>query len=175
MGKFVSDEFGHDLVEELRDIAAVLMRREGPGHILQPTALVNEAIVRLHRSRNVHPHEQTQYRVAAVGAMKHVLIDYARSAKRTKRGGGMQRRELDTRVLSLAQETADVSLILKALSRLEASYPQQARVVELRYLVGLTTAEVATELAITESQARDDWVLARAWLRRELIDTHPEL
>ncbi len=155
--------------DELRRLAAARMAQEGPGHTLQPTALVHEAFLRL-----VGPAEggrwdhRGHFFAAAAEAMRRVLIDHARRRNRDKRGGGRRRADLpdvpapdpDERLLALDE----------ALTRLAAEDPVAARVVELRHFAGLGHEQVAEALGLTVYTARQKWTYARAWLRDALAD-----
>jgi RNA polymerase sigma factor (TIGR02999 family) len=138
--------------EELRHKASRFLRRERPGHSLQTTDLVHEAYLRLVGQRQANWQNRAQFFGIAAQIMRRVLIDHARSKHAAKRGGKGIQITLDD-----ATET-----------RLTALDPQQAKVVELRYFTGLGIEETAQVLGISAATVKREWVMARAWLRREL-------
>lgn len=168
-----SDEAKTLLVEalhgELVRIAAAQMRRQPAGHTLQPTALVNEAYIRLFRRDAPSFRDRNHFMTAAARAMRTVLVDMARSRATHKRGG----RRLQ---VTLSPETAaddvspahDVLAIHDALARLEEIDERWATVVEMRYFGGLSVEETAANLGVSEPTVRRTWNRARAWLVREL-------
>lgn len=158
------------LYGQLRRAAKSLLRRERPNGLLQPTAVLHEAYLRVSRGR-LSPASRTQFFAAAVGEMRRVLIDQARQRAAVKRGGQCERLPLDTRVLALPQPTLDLTELDEALQRLAVLSPRQARVVELRFLAGLSEEETADELRVSRRTVQQDWRGAKAWLRRELCDT----
>jgi RNA polymerase sigma factor (TIGR02999 family) len=154
--------------EELRRQAQRYLRRERPGHTLQTTGLVHEAYLRLVDQRHADWRNRAQFFGVAAKTMRRVLIDHARSKQAAKRGGGGIQITLED-VTTPAQEPAvDLLELDDALVRLAALDPQQAKVVELRYFTGLGIEETAAVLGISPATVKRDWVVARAWLRREL-------
>lgn len=154
----------------LRAIADSFMRRERTGHTLQPTALVNEAVLVLMERRDLGHLSQSEYIQIAVQAMRRILIDYARAKKTEKRGGDMRRVTLDSAVLSGRPDEVlfDILDIEEALARLEALNPRQAQVVQLRFYGDLPMDQVAEVLGISKRSAESAWTCARAWLQKEL-------
>lgn len=153
---------------ELRRIAARYLATERPDHTLQPTALVNEAFVRLDASSAARFADRRHFVAAAARAMRNILVDHARARGAQKRGAG-KRVALDVEAAGVDDgRGADVVALDEALERLEALHPRQARIVELRFFAGLTGAETAALLDVSERTVERDWVVARAWLRREL-------
>lgn len=154
----------------LRAIADSFMRRERTGHTLQPTALVNEAVLVLMERRDLGEVSQNEYIQIAVQAMRRILIDYARAKKAEKRGGDMRRVTLDSAALVGRPEEAlpDILDIEDALTRLETLNPRQAEVVGLRFYGGLTMDQIADVLGISKRSAESAWTCARAWLQKEL-------
>jgi len=154
---------------ELRRQAARHLRRERPDHTLQTTGLINEAYLKLVDQRKVKWESRTHFFAIASQAMRRILVDYARTRKRAKRGG-------DDIRLSLAaadkigndQEPVDLMALDEALMRLAVIDEQQSRVVELRYFSGLSLEETATILSISRATAAREWSMAKAWLHREL-------
>jgi RNA polymerase sigma factor (TIGR02999 family) len=157
--------------QELRRIAARCMAGERAGHILQATALVNEAYLRLIDWRDVQWQNRAHFFAVASQIMRRVLVDVARTRDREKRGGGQLHVSL-----SEAAGVADgplargVDLIAldDALKSLEALSARQARVIELRFFGGLSLEEAAHVLDVSVGTVRRDWSLAQAWLFREL-------
>jgi len=155
--------------EELHRQAARALRREGDGHSLQVTALVHEAYLRLVDQRRVQWRNRSQFFGLAAEVMRRVLVDHARAKLTAKRGGGMQRLTLDGAAdVSSGGGDADILALHDALDRLALLDPHQARLVELRYFGGMTIEETADALDISAATVKREWVLARAWLRREL-------
>ncbi len=157
------------LYAQLRRAAGALFRRERPNGLLQPTALLHEAYLRVSRG-TVSPEDRTRFLAAAVGEMRRVLVDQARRRDAAKNGGGRNRLPMDTRVLALAQPTVDLTELNDALDRLATLSPRQSRVVELRFLAGMSEDEVAGSLGVSRRTVQQDWRGAKAWLRRELAD-----
>lgn len=155
---------------ELRRQAARAMRRESTGHTLSPTALVHEAYVRLVQAERVPWQNRAQFFGVAARLMRRVLVDHARARHAAKRGG--HDRQISLADVGQAEEdgtdAADVLAVHDALQRLAALDPEQARLVELRYFGGLTIEETATVLSVSPATVKREWVIARAWLRREL-------
>jgi RNA polymerase sigma-70 factor, ECF subfamily len=154
--------------DELRKLAASYLRRERPDHTLQPTALVNEAFLRLVDQRAAKWQNRAHFFGIAAQAMRRILVDHARAHTAGKRGGSMRRVNLDD--ARLVTPIADVDLLAldEALTRLAALDPQQSRVVELRYFGGLTMEETAEVLHISPATVGREWRMAKAWLSAEL-------
>lgn len=153
--------------DALHEIAEVLMRRERGDHTLQPTALVNEAYLRLVDQKRVDWKGRTHFLAVAAESMRRVLVDHARARGRQKRQGDRQRVTLDT---DLSRESGPVDILeiddlLGALQKLD---PQQHRIAELRLFAGLDTKEIALALGVTEPVVRRDWRMARKWLEGRL-------
>src|SRR6185503_3465608 len=157
------------LVEkELHRLAAGYMRREKPGHILQTTALVNEAYCKLINQKNVHWQNRAHFFGIAAQLMRRILIDQARSKKRAKRGGSDIRVSFnEANILGQAKDL-DIVALDEALERLAAIDEQQSRIVELRFFSGLTVEETAEVLSISPATVKRDWSMAKAWLHREI-------
>ncbi len=155
---------------KLRAIAESFLRRERTGHTLQPTALVNEAVLVLTERRDLGHTSQNEYIQIAVQAMRRILIDYARAKKTEKRGGDMRRVTLDSAALvgRPVEALGDILDIEEALARLEALNPRQAEVVGLRFYGGLPMDQIAEVLGISKRSAESAWTCARAWLQKEL-------
>jgi RNA polymerase sigma factor (TIGR02999 family) len=151
----------------LRRLAAAYMRRERPGQTLQATALVHEAYLRLAGAGSPWRDKQHFIGIAA-RAMRQILVDRARARGAQKRWGGMTRVAITESLAGALHEDAMLPALDRALARLEAIDPEQARIVELRYFVGLSVEEAAAALGMSPATLKRRWSLARAWLFREL-------
>ncbi|HZM92125.1 MAG TPA: sigma-70 family RNA polymerase sigma factor [Vicinamibacterales bacterium] len=155
---------------ELRRIARRHMAGERPGHVLQPTALVNEAYLRLTSAKEVQWQGRAHFFAVAAQVMRRTLVDYARERARVKRGGGAFRISLsDADHLAILQRT-DLVALDDALNALEKFDRRKSKVIELRFFGGLSLQETADVLQVSVGTVRRDWSLARAWLYRELGD-----
>jgi RNA polymerase sigma-70 factor (ECF subfamily) len=154
--------------DELRRLAARCMAREGPGHTLQSTAVVNEAYLKLIDQQRVHWQNRAQFFAVAAQMIRRILVDHARVANAAKRGGFARKLSLDEGIG--VPETRDLDLIAldDALASLAQFDPQQSRVIELRFFAGLTIEETAEALGISPATVKRDWVTAKAWLFNEL-------
>lgn len=156
--------------DELRKLAALQLAHDRPGATLNPTALVHEAYLRLVGDGNDRRyHDRRHFFAAAATAMRHIRIDQARHKKTQKRGGNVQRLELD----EVAAPTPDDELLAldEALTQLAALDVRKAQLVELRFFAGLTNDQAATVLGISPTTADRDWTFARAWLRAAVRGT----
>lgn len=166
-----SSELIESIYEELRRVAAQKMAREAAGHTLSATALVHDAYVRIARdgSKSAMWENRGHFYIAAAEAMRRILIDRARRKKAIRHGGNAEHDPLDSVVVPAAPERSDELLALdEALEKLAARDKRKARIIELRYFVGLTSEEAAEVLGISKITADRDWTYARAWLFREL-------
>jgi len=155
--------------DDLRRSATLYLRRERPDHTLQPTALVNEAYLRLVDQRNVVWKNRGHFLAIAAQAMRRILVDHARSRNRQKRGGSVEDSPLEhTMVGPSLEDEVDVIALDEALSRLAILDARQERLVELRYFVGLSLEEAAEVLDISRATATREWMSAKVWLFREL-------
>ncbi|HEY7511245.1 MAG TPA: sigma-70 family RNA polymerase sigma factor [Vicinamibacteria bacterium] len=153
--------------DELRRLARSRMRFERPGHTLQPTALVHEAYLRLMGAEGAWE-GRGHFFAAAAEAMRRILIERARRARRLKRGGDLHRVELDDQVSADGPRVDEVLAVDEALGRLEALDAQMAAVVKLRYFGGLTVEETAQALGTSPRTVNRLWTGAKAWLRSEI-------
>jgi len=153
---------------ELRRLAWSYMRRESPDHLLQTTALVHEAYLRLADQRNVNYHSRIQFFAAAAQVMRHILVDYARGRRRAKRGDGMVPVPLDEVAVLSDDRVEELMAINSALQSLTAIDPRKGRVFELRYFGGMSIEEAAEALKVSPVTIARDWRMAKAWLRREM-------
>lgn len=153
---------------ELRRIAGNYVRKERPGHTLQPTALVHEAYLKL-VGREKDWQNRSQFYGVASALMRCILVDYARSRNAQKRGGGLQvELEKNQPGLPDKQESIELLALDEALSRLSKLDERQCRIVEMRFFGGMTEREIADAMGLSERTVKRDWVLARAWLHAEL-------
>lgn len=160
--------------QELRRLAKRYMAGERQGHVLQPTALVNEAWLRLIDWQNVEWQNRAHFFGLAAHLMRRTLMEYARAQQREKRGGRDGIEVSLSEAANIAPErSADLIALDDALQTLEKLDPRQARVVELRFFAGLSQEEVAEALNVSVGTVRRDWSLAEAWLFRELNRKEP--
>lgn len=153
---------------ELKRVAHAYLRRERPGHILQTTALMDEALIRLMEAENIDWHSRKQFYALVARRMRQVLVEYARRETALKRGNRPDQVDF-SEARQLSRETAEEVLMLhQALPKLAAEDAQTANIVELRYFAGLTYGEIADLLSISESTVEREWNFARAWLRKEI-------
>ncbi|MEQ1870191.1 MAG: ECF-type sigma factor [Vicinamibacterales bacterium] len=153
--------------DELRRIAASYMRRERPGQTLQPTALVHEAYLRLADAGSPWTDRRHFIGIAA-RSMRQILVDRARARGAEKRWAGLDRVSLKDSLVVERPGDAILPALNEALDRLEVIDPEQARIVELRYFVGLSNEEAADAMQMSPATLKRRWSLARAWLFREL-------
>lgn len=154
--------------DELRALAAGIMRRERSGHTLQPTALVHEAFVRLVDQTGIVWQDRAHFFGIAARTMRQVLVDHARKRHAARRGGGWQRVTLDDAVPPTDADASHVIDLHEALERFAALDARAARVAELKVFGGLTNEEVGHVLEVSPRTVVSDWSMARMWLGREL-------
>ena len=162
------DELLRLVYDPLRVIAERHLHRERDGHTLQPTALVHELYLKLVDQRSVEWHDRTHFFAVAAQVMRRILVDHARRRKSDKRGGGIVPLTIGAALEVAAAENFDVIALDTALEGLEKIFPQQARLVELRFYGGLTIDETASVLGISPATVSREWTMARAWLRRAM-------
>jgi RNA polymerase sigma factor (TIGR02999 family) len=154
---------------ELRKLAASRLAQEKPGQMLQATALVHEAYLRLVDSETAqHWNSRGHFFVAAAEAMRLILVDHARREGRLKRGGQRQRISLSDVQLALDTPPDDLLAVNEALESLAAEYPDCAELVKLRFFAGVSHGEAAAALGIPRRTADRSWAFARAWLFQKL-------
>src|SRR4051812_19343647 len=153
--------------DELRRLAAAYMRRERPGQTLQATALVHEAYLRLARAGTPW-HDERHFVGIAARSMRQILVERARARGAQKRWAALDRVTLSAALAVASDPESALPSIDEALTRLEAIDPEQARIVELRYFVGLSIDEAAAAIGISPATLKRRFALARAWLFREL-------
>ena len=154
--------------EELRVLAGAQLRREGDGHSLQATALVNEACVRLLGDERAAWNDRGHFFRAAALAMRRILIDHARRRARPRHGADLRRVTLGDAGPASWDEPERLMVLDEGLRRLEERDPRAAEVVQLRYFAGLSIAETAEALEVSEQTVKRDWTFAKAWLRQAL-------
>ena len=155
--------------DELRRLASNYLRRERATHTLQPTALVNEAYLKLVDQRNAKWQNRAQFFGISAQLMRRILVDHARQHQAAKRGGSNQQRLSITSAERFAkQPEVDLLALNEALEELTQMDPQQAQIVELKFFGGLSINETAEVLGIGHATVERDWKMARAWLRRQL-------
>ena len=153
---------------ELRKRAVAYLRRERPNHTLQPTALVNEAYLRLMGQRRVTWVNRAQFFGVAAQIMRRILLNYARDQNRQKRGGKAIHVSLSEAMVMPAEKDRELIALNDALNRLEALDARKSKVVELRYFGGLSVEEAAEVLKVSPITVMRDWQFAKAWLAREM-------
>jgi RNA polymerase sigma factor (TIGR02999 family) len=157
------------LVEsELRRVAQAYLSREGPGHTLQPTALINEVYLRLIEWKTTEWRGRAHFYAVAAKMMRRVLVNHAVSGGRLKRGGEAVLVSLVEAESVADQENADIIALDAALDRLARFDPQKSQLVELRFFGGLTAEEAAEVMGTSLRTVNREWSVARAWLFREL-------
>ena len=160
------------IYDQLRRIAREYMRRERPGHTLQPTALVHEAYIRLTRGEPIEWQGRAHFYNLAARAMRRILVNHARDRQRLKRQGVQVMVSLgDVAEVSQPEEEGGVDMIAldAALEKLTETYPRQSQVVELRFFADMESRDIAEVLQVSEKTVLRDWQFAKLWLHRELI------
>jgi RNA polymerase sigma factor (TIGR02999 family) len=153
---------------ELRRIAAAHLRKEAANHSLQPTAIVNEAYIRLVEINRVDWQGRGHFFAVASGAMRRILVDHARATRAEKRGGGVETCSFDEALVAFPGRSPDVLALDDALHRLSQLDARQAKIVEMMFFSGMTEEETGDALAISSRTVKRDWRIAKAWLYKEL-------
>ena len=153
--------------DELRRLARGYLQRERPGHTLQSTALVHEAYMRL-VDQDVSWQNRAHFFGIAAQMMRRILVDHARTKNAAKRGDGACMVTLDEAMVGTEQRDVNVIALDEALDKLAKLDPQQSRIVELKFFAGLSIEETAEVLKISPATVKRDWVVAKAWLYREM-------
>lgn len=169
--KNAADALMPHVYEGLRKIAAQYLRKERSDHTFQPTALVHEAYLKLIDISDAKWQDRAHFFAAASTMMRHMLVDHARARLTDKRGGDVQRIELDEAVSfsdTGSEKNLDILTLDGALNQLAAFDEQQSRIVELRFFGGLTVEETAEVLKISPATVKREWSLAKAWLYRKI-------
>jgi RNA polymerase sigma-70 factor, ECF subfamily len=154
--------------DELHRLARRYMSGERPGHTLQTTALVNEAYLRLVSWKDVQWQNRAHFFAVSAQMMRRILVDFARDKQYVKRGGGSVRVSLSDAASFAEERTTDLVALDDVLTALAKMDPRKAQVVEMRFFGGLTVAEVAGVLRVSEETVMRDWRLAKVWLLRQL-------
>ena len=163
------DELLPHVQDELRGIARLQMRRERADHTLQPTALVNEAYLRLVNQNRVRWQDRAHFFAVAAQKMRRILVDHARKRGAEKRGGGEILVALDEGIdPGTPPEDVNVVALDEALEELAVLDERQSRVVEMRFFGGVTLKETAEALGVSPATVKRDWQTAKAWLFRRL-------
>ena len=157
--------------DELRRLARHVLLGERGDHTLQSTALVHEAYLRLVGHDTVHWDDRVHFFAVAAQLMRRILVDHARKRSADKRGGNQVTLTLDEHLASAKQRPLDVVALDDALAELSRMNPRHSRIVEMRFFAGLSIEEAAQALGVSPATVKRDWVVARAWLYRELART----
>ena len=160
--------------KELHRLAKAYMRRERPDHTLQPTALINEAYLRLARE-NVDWQSRQHFIGFAANVMRHLLVDHARAHNAERRAGELDRVELEEGFMMSKERSKEVIALHDALGTLEQVDPRQAKVVELRYFGGFSVEEIGEILEISPRSVKRHWALARIWLFKHMAEPHADM
>ena len=167
-----ADSIHESLYAELHRLAAAQLRNERPNHTLAPTALVNEAWMKLQRQDNLSPKDRSLYLAAAAVTVRRILIDHARRRNALKHGGEVNHLSLRSGILGHSQEAnstdVDILDLEEAMEALADKNQRAAKVVELRFYGGMTNEEISQELGVAVRTVVGDWSFARAWLSRVL-------
>jgi len=167
------DELMTLVYEELRRLAAAYLRRERGSHTLQPTALVNEAYLRLAAQNRTTWKNREQFFGIAAQMMRRILVDHARSRQAAKRPDAFDRVVLDERLASVEPRDCELLELDEALTELETLDARLVQIVELRYFGGLSEQDVASLLGVSRSTITRDWHTAKAWLFRRISTKQP--
>jgi RNA polymerase sigma factor (TIGR02999 family) len=163
------DELLPIVYDELHKQAARYLRRERSDHTLQATALIHEAYLKLVEQKNVRWQNRAHFFGVAAQLMRRILIDYARTRHREKRGGNDIKMSLDeAALLPTDDRSVDLIALDEALTRLAAMDEQQSRIVELKFFGGLNIDEIAEALHISPATVKRDWQMSKAWMHHEL-------
>jgi RNA polymerase sigma factor (TIGR02999 family) len=157
---------------ELHKMAKRYMNQQNPRHTLQTTALINEAYLRLVRDSAREWHNRAHFFGVAAKAMRHVLVDHARTANAAKRGGAVRALRLDEEIDGSGERMSQLITLDDALTDLAKLHPRQSEVIELRFFGGLSVEETADLLKVSPETVMRDWRIAKAWLHGELNRTY---
>ena len=156
------------IYSELRKRAHRYMARENPGHTLQTTALIHEVYIRLAEQKDKKWENRSHFFAVAAQAMRHILVDYARSRKAARHGGALRSVSLEEAAVVSDERTSEIVALDDALEQLAGLDPRQSRIVEMRFFGGLSVEETAEVLKVSPTTVIRDWNLAKVWLYREL-------
>jgi len=163
-----ADRLMEAVYDELRRKAAAFLRRERPGHTLQPTALVHETYLRMVDQKRVVWQNRAHFLGVAASMMRRVLVDHARGRRASKRGAGGTRVTLDEDLAGAPPVDLDMLALDEALDDLDRLEPRHRRIVELRAFGGLSVEETAEVMELSAATVKRDWAFARAWLANRL-------
>src|SRR2546421_5908895 len=168
-GTEASDAVLNLVYDELHRQARRYLRRERSGHTLQTTALVHEVYLELVKQENIAWESRSHFYAIAAKLMRQILIDYARTKHRAKRGGAEDKMPLESALtVGVGDTDFDLMALDEALTRLAAKEEHLAKIVELRFFSGLSVEDTAEVLGVSDSTVKRDWQMAKAWLQREL-------
>jgi RNA polymerase sigma factor (TIGR02999 family) len=153
---------------ELRRLARSFMRRQCAGHTFQTTELIHEAYLKLAKNEAHNWQNRAHFYGVAAQAMRHILVDYARSKQTRKRGGWQERVTLDESFRASTANSEELLGLDEAMNQLAALDERKCRVVELKYFGGLTNEEIAAVLKISPETVKRDWRFSRSWLLEKL-------
>lgn len=153
---------------ELRRLALGCLNRERRDHTLEPTALVHEAFLRLTRGDQPVWQDRAHFLGVASRLMRQILVDYARRHQARKRGGSRERVSLQDSVVVSKEKSDELLLLDHALGRLAQQDERQSRIVEMKFFGGLRVEEIAEVLQLSPRTVKREWMMARAWLHREI-------
>jgi len=166
--KFALEQLMPLVYEELRRIARGYMRRQPSGHTFQTTELIHEAYLKIARQEEQNWQNRAHFFGVAAQAMRHILVDYARSKQSGKRGGSAQKITLEENLIVSAQRPEQIVRLDDALKQLAVLDERKSRVVEMKFFGGLNIEEIAEVLKISSETVKRDWRFSRNWLLREL-------
>ncbi len=158
------------IYDELPRIASRFMRRERQNHTLQPTALANEAYIRLVGGRHTAWQSRAHFFAVAAKLMRQILVDHARSHGAAKRGGSHRPITLSDPLLGSENPTVDILVVHELIEQLASLDPKQGQILELHFFGGLSLEEIALVLNVSVRTAKRDWSMARAWLHGHLVN-----
>lgn len=158
------------ITQELKKIAHAHMRKEDVNHTLQTTALINEAYLKLIGQKNVQWQSRSHFFAIASKVMRRILLDYAKSRLRDKRGGGAEHIELENAVVIAFEKSSELVALDEALNRLAEIDRLKSQIVEMRHFGGMSVEETAEVLGIAPVTVMRHWSMAKSWLRREIIN-----
>ena len=156
--------------QDLRKLARHYMREERPDHTLQTTALVNEAYLRLSTYQKMQWQDRAHFLAVAAQAMRRVLVEHARGRLYAKRGGGARKLSIESAPVPGSEPATDILALDDALKVLETFDPRKCRIVELRFMAGLSIDETARVLSISTATVEREWRLAKAWLYQTVTE-----
>ena len=160
--------------EELRRMARRYMRRQPSGHTFQTTELIHEAYLKIAGQNDYNWQNRAHFFGVAARAMRHILVDYARSRNSLKRGGWQERVSLGEDPIASTQSSKEIVALDDALKQLAILDERKSRVVEMKFFGGLNTEEIGEVLKISPETVKRDWRFARTWLLREMAEKEPK-